>query len=138
MKLKFETRSKALKGCSVPGHACYSGWQTYSTSAKTPEGIVKRMKQEARDALARRIRFYENHAAGRKMDVYDENHVWHFHTYAPCYGHVIRFEAFCFFVGGAYGEIEFVTVGLDNTNDEWSHYKERVDHYESLVAYDGF
>ena len=134
MKLKYETHSKPLKGCHIADHAGYSGWRTYSTSAKTADGLVKRMKKEAIAAFEQRVRFYERYVAARKTDVYDEDHVWHFHTYAPYNGRVIRLEAFCVKEGGSYGDIEFVMVGIDNANADWAHYKSRVDYYGSLVA----
>ena len=132
MKLRYTVNCKPLSGCAVEGHAGYSAGE-FATRARSETGIVEAMKRQATETLARRVGFYQDYPAARKMDVYDEDHVWHFHTWAQLSSfHVVHFDAFCVKRAGGYGEMEFAVYS--NGGDRWTAYRECHDYYQSLVA----
>lgn len=132
MKLKYSTERKAIGGKSQ-GRAGFGGWTTYSTKAKTIQGVVRKMEEEAHGAFERMVAFYEKYPNCRNVDIFDEDHVWHFHTYAPLSAGVLHFDAFCVKDGGQYGEIEsaYYVNGRDGLS--WRVYKETVEKYLAIT-----
>lgn len=131
MKLKYETKTKAIGKDAGAKKAGYGGWTTYTTGAKTIPGLLKRMREEAEKEYARRVAFYERNETARKFDVYDEDHVWTFHTYAPLDSmHVLRFEWFAVKRDGR--PTMFVEAWTDGRN--FDAYRAQLDAVEAMCA----
>jgi hypothetical protein len=129
MKLKYETKTKAIG--ETTGKAGYGGWTTYTTGAKTVNGLRKRMREEADKAWERRERFYQGNETARRFDVYDEDHVWCFHTYAPLDARtVMRYELYAVKRDGM--PTQFIEAVYDGKNYE--AYKAQVEAVEKLYA----
>ena len=134
MKLKFETKTKAIG--EATGKAGYGGWTTYTTSAKTVNGLRKRMREEAQKAWERRERFYENNETARKFDIYDEDHVWRFHTYCPLdvsvprHPVVMRYELYAVKRDGM--PTQFIEAVYDGKN--YDAYRAQLEAVERMCA----
>lgn len=129
MKLKYETKTKPIG--EATGKAGYGGWTTYTTGAKTVNGLRKRMREEAQKAWERREAFYAKYESAHKFDVYDEDHVWHFHTYAPLDARtVMRYELYAVKRDGM--PTQFMEAVYDGKN--WDAYRAQLETVERMCA----
>lgn len=114
MKIQYETNARPFRGHHVAGHAGYGGRDCLTTSAQTPKGVIDRLKIESKRAFARRVSFYEEYPSCRRLDIYEEDHLWEFRAWVPG---KLRFIAFAEMRRGRYNSLRF--AWFDHKAGSW-------------------
>lgn len=131
MKVEYEVKVYPVM-TPVAGHVANSGVRRFELSAASSEDAVEQMRQMARRSFNRRELFYEQHPDARDTEIYDEDHLWVFYTFAVLEnGDRIRFQAYALKRGGEWGEVDFAWCCNDR---QWRDFKEKSMRYHAKIC----